>query len=402
MERKAETQPDRAAIAAAQIDLADKRDIAVGRGGELVVQLEVVGEVLPSVGRPDITARTMDERGRRRHREPYPVLVGREKLPSRDSRYVAIVAPSPDLQMGRYERVNMEAAQQLEVVAFEARLDHHARLMRVGDELHHELVAPLSVGVDDSDAESVLPQVLDSRLHVAMGVVKEGFAVADEQLGVANLRAVERREIDLAEDAVGHREPYAARGRICGPDYVLGAMRPSGLDTGRPRGRGEGFNRCHFFTFPRGSAVAAPGDVLPSPAKSRQIPPNPAKSRQIPLSRLRPLSGVTNRISGDAKRVRDADTQSVKCQQWNRQQEWRHHVGRRQRNRHDENSENRVAQMMDHHAVIDESKPRQEKCENGHLECDPESQQQFRGKSQILTYPDCGCNTDAGVLVQEK
>src|SRR6266851_3932683 len=138
------------------------------------------------------------------------------------------------------------------------------------------------------------------------------------------------------------------------------------------------------------------------PAKSRQIPPNPAKSRQIPLSRLRPLSGVTNRISGDAKRVRDADTQSVKCQQWNRQQEWRHHVGRRQRNRHDENSENRVAQMMDHHAVIDESKPRQKKCENRHLERDPESQQKFRRKSQILTYPDSRCNTDAGVLVQEK
>ncbi len=194
----------------------------------------------------------------------------------------------------------MEAAQQVGVVAFEARVDQHARLMRIGDELHHELVAPLSIGVDDSDPESVLPQVLDSRLHVAMGVVKEGFAVADEQLGVANLRAVERREIDLAEDAVGHREPDAARGRICGPDYVLGAMRPSGLDTGRPRGRGEGFNRCHrFFTFPRGFFHLSAQQSLPHasqgcrragrcPAKSRQIPPNPAKSAEIPQRCYRP------------------------------------------------------------------------------------------------------------------
>jgi hypothetical protein len=264
-----------------------------------VVQLEVVGEVLPSVGRPDVTARTMNEWRSRRHRKPYPVLVGREKLPSRDSRDVAIVAPSPDLQMGRDERVNMEPAQQVGVVAFEARVDQHTRLMRVGDELHHELVATLSVTVDDPDAESVLAQVLDIRLHVAMGVVEEGFAVADEQLGVANLRAVQRGEIDLAEDAIGHREPYAARRRVCGPDYVLGAMRPSGLDTGRPRGRGEGFNRRHFFTFPRCFFHLSAQQSLPyasqgnrragrCPAKSCQIPQNSAKSAEAPQRRYQP------------------------------------------------------------------------------------------------------------------
>src|SRR5260370_33967037 len=121
MEREAEAQPDREAIAAAQIDLADKCDIAVGRGGELMVQLEVVGEVLPSVGRPDVTARTLDERGRRRHRQPYPLLVGGEKLPSRDSRDIAIVAPSADLQLGRDEPGDLGAAQQLRGVACGAR-----------------------------------------------------------------------------------------------------------------------------------------------------------------------------------------------------------------------------------------------------------------------------------------
>ena len=45
-----------------EIELAGQRDIAVFGGGELVVEFEVGIEILPSVGRADISARARDER----------------------------------------------------------------------------------------------------------------------------------------------------------------------------------------------------------------------------------------------------------------------------------------------------------------------------------------------------
>ena len=56
IELAAESQAKRERVALAQIDLGGERDIAVDRGGELIVHLEIGAEVLPSVSIADVSA----------------------------------------------------------------------------------------------------------------------------------------------------------------------------------------------------------------------------------------------------------------------------------------------------------------------------------------------------------
>ena len=64
----------------------------------------------------------------------------------------------------------------------------------------------------------------------------EGLAVGEEELHVADLRAVDGGVIDLVEDAVGAGKPDAAGGGVGGADGVFNTGGPARLEARRTEG----------------------------------------------------------------------------------------------------------------------------------------------------------------------
>jgi uncharacterized protein len=117
--------------------------------------------------------------------------------------------------------------------------------MWIGYEFHHQAISSICIGIDNAHAQPMFAQILDGSLLMTMGVMEEGLPVGDEELQVANLRAIQRGKIDLTDDAVGNCEPHATGGGIRCPNYVLRAVGPT---RGYPRpasSYGQSFERCH-------------------------------------------------------------------------------------------------------------------------------------------------------------
>ena len=87
--------------------------------------------------------------------------------------------------------------------------------MRIGDDFLDDPVAAArrwcsSMRKPERDRR----KLFELAVEVPPLVVKKRTAVGDQVLQVADLRPVDRRVIDLADDARGQREPDAARRRI--------------------------------------------------------------------------------------------------------------------------------------------------------------------------------------------
>src|SRR5262249_27953287 len=61
-------------------------------------------------------------------------------------------------------------------------------------------------------------------------VVEELLAIGHQVLQVTDLRPIDRRVVDLVQNARGYREPDRAARRVRRPDRVLRALRPSRRD----------------------------------------------------------------------------------------------------------------------------------------------------------------------------
>ena len=232
------------AVALAQIDLGGQRDVAVERGGELIIHLEVGVQVLPAVGVADVSARGPQKRRRRSQRQPDAFLVRGQELVADDPRQVSVVTPSADAQMRREQDVEVEFFEQLRV-ALEPRVDQQRRLMRIGDDFLEQMIAAVGRVADDLHAESGVADVLGGGVEIAAFLVEESLAVGDEKLEVADLRLIDRRKINLVQDAGRGREPQPARRRIRRANCVLGAAGPSRRDAGGAGGDGRCLDSCH-------------------------------------------------------------------------------------------------------------------------------------------------------------
>src|SRR5215469_11796400 len=138
----------------------------------------------------------------------------------------------------------MKLPEQLSV-AVQARIDKEGRLMRIGDDFLVEMIAAIGRMTDDADGEAGAVEVLGYRIEVAAFLVKEGLAVGDQELHVADLWLIDRREINLVEDSGRRGKPQTAHRRVCGADGVLGAAGPARLDAGRAGGDGRCQDSCH-------------------------------------------------------------------------------------------------------------------------------------------------------------
>ena len=135
----AEAQRQHKLSALLDIELAGQGDVAIRRTVELPVHLEVVGQVLPAVGRPHITAGASQKRDRRCQHEPGSAFMCRQHLPPVGLDHVPVVAPAADFQVRREQREEPQFGEHVGV-GLQAGVDEHARLMRIGDDFLDDAV----------------------------------------------------------------------------------------------------------------------------------------------------------------------------------------------------------------------------------------------------------------------
>ncbi len=75
--------------------------------------------------------------------------------------------------------------------------------MRVCNDLFDKPVSSLPIAAYDAIAERVGLDVRNLAFQIALLLMKEGFAVRDQELHVTNLWPVNRRVVNLIKDAVG-------------------------------------------------------------------------------------------------------------------------------------------------------------------------------------------------------
>ncbi len=83
--------------------------------------------------------------------------------------------------------------------------------MRIVDDLFRQRVPAFAIARRDPDAQRIGVDVCELVLEVSLLLVKEGLAVRDQKLHVTDLRPVDRRVINLVQNAVRDRVPRAAR-----------------------------------------------------------------------------------------------------------------------------------------------------------------------------------------------
>lgn len=104
--------------------------------------------------------------------------------------------------------------------------------MRVADDVLNDGIAAVGVRVGAAVAERMVREALHLNGEIALLVVEERLAIADEILKIADLWPVYSRVVDLGNNAVPDREPETTGGRVRGAYYCLVAMGPAGLDPG--------------------------------------------------------------------------------------------------------------------------------------------------------------------------
>lgn len=197
--------------AGAEVHLARERDVAVLGPIVLPGQPLVPGQVLPTVGRPDITGRSLEPGGRAGQGQGLVVAVREQHRHSQMCAEPRGVVRPPIPQVRSQERVEMIVAQP----PFERReagdLEDRV-LVGMGEDRLLDPIAPSPAGVDQAIEGDALDRMLDPVLGVHTLLREELVPVGDDQPEVAGTRLVDARIEDLSEDAVTDGEPDQARG----------------------------------------------------------------------------------------------------------------------------------------------------------------------------------------------
>jgi hypothetical protein len=95
--------------------------------------------------------------------------------------------------------------------------------MRIGEDMLYEPVPAVGFRIRQPIQQAIALGVFDQMNQVALFLVAEGFAIADEKLKVARVRLIDTGIVNLVDNAVTQRKPETATGVIGGPDALLGA-----------------------------------------------------------------------------------------------------------------------------------------------------------------------------------
>ena len=156
-----------------------------------------------------------------------------QQVVSPDLRTPTGIARSLTRHVRSQQRVETQPAAQRLIQHFEPGVHEHHRAMRVGQDMLYDPVAPVRFGIGEPVENTVPFRVFDPVIQVALFLVAEGLAVADEKLKIARVRLVDGRVVDFVDDAVTEREPDPAARMISGAQAFFCAGGPAGLDSGR-------------------------------------------------------------------------------------------------------------------------------------------------------------------------
>src|SRR5258706_11793773 len=108
--------------------------------------------------------------------------------------------------------------------------------MRVRNDSFMDLVSALRIAVHAAVPQRIRPRTLDLRLKIALLIVEKIFTVADQELKIAYLRAVNVGIVDFGQNSIPDREPDPARRRVGRPHAVLFSVSPARRDTRLAKG----------------------------------------------------------------------------------------------------------------------------------------------------------------------
>ena len=128
------------------IDLAGQRNIAIERGAELPIHVEVVHHVLPAVAPAHVATTGTTKSAVCRHDEREAVLPRQKHLPARQVQDRAGVTRSSDIQVRRQERVGFHPRQH-PLIAFQTDPHQHHRMMGIGNDFLDDLVTAQAIGI---------------------------------------------------------------------------------------------------------------------------------------------------------------------------------------------------------------------------------------------------------------
>ena len=94
--------------------------------------------------------------------------------------------------------------------SLKTRMDKYARLVGIANDLLGQPVPALPVSVGHAVTERVTFDGLHFGIHVPLFFMEKTCAVANQELAVAKLRAINRRIESLGYDSIRQRKPHAA------------------------------------------------------------------------------------------------------------------------------------------------------------------------------------------------
>src|SRR5271170_3010765 len=133
MFRSSERSCQRKLPGLAEIQFAGERNIAIRGMLEVIIHLEILMQVRPTIALSHITTGGSGKRDRGGHREPHPLLRGHQDPPAVGSGYIACVAVSTYLEMRGTEREQLQGSEKLLVLASQPRALKNAGQMRICD-----------------------------------------------------------------------------------------------------------------------------------------------------------------------------------------------------------------------------------------------------------------------------
>src|SRR6185295_3487526 len=107
--------------------------------------------------------------------------------------------------------------------------------MRISKHMLYDSIAAARFRIGEAVERAIALRVLDAVIQVALLLVAECFAVADEKLKIARIGMIDVRIINLVDDPMAKREPKPATAVVSRAHALLCAGSPARLDSRRSK-----------------------------------------------------------------------------------------------------------------------------------------------------------------------
>src|ERR1043166_1475478 len=107
--------------------------------------------------------------------------------------------------------------------------------MRIREHMLNDAIAAVGFRIGEAVERAIALRILDAVIQVALLLVAECFAVADEKLKIPRIGMIDVRIIDLVDDPMAEREPQPATAVVGRAQALLCAGSPAWFDSRRSK-----------------------------------------------------------------------------------------------------------------------------------------------------------------------